>query len=133
MTEMAPTVLASSATQKAPNGPRAKSNKPTQMVWLDDPENPIAVTSWNALVKQIIDASLSSGLKVSQLPMKKAPATQDDPVGFFSPMLLPSHGYYVEVHGSAEELRRQIYKMVALMGKAGGLRVDTANGEVIEF
>jgi hypothetical protein len=44
MTEMAPTVLASSATQKAPNGPRAKSNKPTQMVWLDDPENPIAVT-----------------------------------------------------------------------------------------
>lgn len=132
MNEMAP-ATAQTTQPKVPAGPRNKSNKPTQMVWIDDLENPITVTSWKGLVKQVIGAVLEHGVTVGQLPMKKALAANGEPPNFFSPELLTEQGYYVELHGSSDELRKHIQTMVSRIGKSGLLHVTTANGEIMEF
>lgn len=117
--------------------PPRPSNKPTKMIWSDDEGNPLNVTSWKALVEQVVKKALSEGLAIQDLPMphctEKEFATGND---FLSPVHFPYHGIYLDLHGSSAQIQTWITIILSELkgkGKSLELRIDTRNGDKLEF
>lgn len=131
MTDIAAPAAASSATQyKA--GPKAPSNKPIGMVWSEDPEQSISLSSWRGLLMQVVPWALAHGLQPEQLPVRSCADKRQANDEFRAPVLLEAHNLWIEVHNNAAGIRTAVQSMVEQVGNVG-LRVETRNGEVIEF
>jgi hypothetical protein len=116
---------------------RKPSNRPTKMTWTDDENNPQKVTTWKGLAGSVIHKALAEGLSPQELPMQ----TTSDPdksksEGFLSSVYFPEQKLYVSLHGSSDTIQGWIKAIISLLKKNGkdlGLRVDTANGDFINF
>ena len=126
------TTTSTTSTPSSSNRVRSPSNRPTRLVWLDDEENPINVTSWKALIEQVVKRALAGGLKTDDLPMRHC---QEDESNDYmqSPVHFLQHNLYADLHGSAPTIKGWIREILRLIDNEDNLRVETQNGEILVF
>lgn len=138
MLEMAAVSVASTESIRATSSP-APSNKPTALVWLDDPDTSLDVKSWRDVIRLVIPRALDEGLGVDDLPMLHASgsAVEAEAELSASHQALAIHrieerNLSVNIHGSAEAIRVWIEEIAVKIGKTKWLSVATKNGVPFE-
>ncbi len=120
---------------------RAPIIKPKRVIW-SDKEDPVPVISWRALLQHVVTRALSEGMSTSQLPMKTDPHDPDGMwAGAWVEVASDSHdegnqdgsGVYVDLHGSAEQIRSHLDKILQDWKAEITLVVETKDGESYEF
>jgi len=127
-------VPSSVAAQAQPKLRRSQNkDKPVRIIWADDEENPVYVTTWRAMFGQVVDRLLAEGLAPSELPVKACLSEEEAREKYQAPKFFESHSLWVDLHGSGDAVRTFIRKLLSKMNKEGLLRVETQNGNTIEF
>jgi hypothetical protein len=126
---VAPTVIGQgqSKARRAPN-----EDKPVRLIWADDEGNPVNVATWRAMFAQVVKRALRDGLPVNELPTRTC-QSEEESARFQAPKFFESHNVWVDLHGSASAVQGHVRKIMTRLNKEGLLRVETKNGNVIEF
>src|SRR5262249_49405764 len=107
---------------------RRKADKASEVIWDDDPGNPLAVSSWKEVLIDATRKALKLGLAVETLPMSH----DVDGKSLRSPTEIQAT-LHIECHASAELIRDWLSKMFQRLAKPKGyLRVVTRSGSIFD-
>lgn len=142
MSETFATSAVTSETQATTSKTRASTVKPKELTW-SDRDDPVRVNAWKALLQHVVTRVLSEGMSPQALPIKSDPT---DKSGMFAAAWIDvpaglqngsddqeQGGMFVDLHGSAEQIRNSVDKILQDWDVDVTLQVETRDGETYEF
>ena len=122
-------VKARDKSQKERTSQRMKGIKPTYYQLGETPEKP--VNTWADIYREVIKHAAENQFEFSKCPSVKVTATQDEcRAAYEIPVPGGDARRFVDLHGNAERIRKNIGDILRSMNKhAGYLRINVASGE----